>query len=103
MNRDYSLLIQFDLHLSKNTNTIFTREEINEILNKITLTNFEKKFCFDFFLKNSILVYDPYINNYYYSLEKIEKYKPYPNYKKMIELIKSDTCIELDFINLKIN
>lgn len=103
-NRDYSILIQFDLKLSHSPKYLFTEFDINEILNNITKNNREKQFCWDFFIKNSILTLaDSYTFTWYYNLEKMMPYKPYPNHSKIIELIKLDLAIELDFINLTIN
>ena len=109
MNKDYILLIQFDLYLSRDQKLLFTYKDINEILDKIAQTNFDKQFCWDFFTKNNILtLYESYscvlTNTYYYNLEKIEQYKSYKNYTKIIELIKLnlDLDLKLDFINLTI-
>lgn len=105
MNRDYSILIQFDMHLSRDSKYVFDEMDINAILDKITQTPFEKRFCLNFFLKHSILSVSSQTptKTYYYNLEKIVRYKPYPNYKMMVELIKSEFEIELDFINLSIS
>ena len=104
MNKDYSLLIQFDLYLSRSPNIVFTIKEINEILENITNSNLDKKFCLDFFTKNLIITMsDSYSKTYYYNFEKIKKYKPYPNYKKMVELIKADSNIDINFLNLSLN
>ncbi len=116
MNKDYSLLIQFDLCLSRSPNIVFTFKEINEILENITNSNLDKKFCLNFFTKNLIITLsDSYSKTYYYNLEKIGRYKPYPNYKKMVELIKGDgyaehiltssreTAIDINFLNLSLN
>lgn len=104
MNKDYSLIIQFDLYLSRSPLYVFDRSELDSILSNITNKEFEKRFCLDFFKKNNILTQcDSTSQTYYYNLEKLVKYKPYPNYRQIMDMIKREFAIELDFVNLTIS
>jgi len=104
MNRDFSLIIQFDLYLSRSASYVFSKYEIDTILSNLTKSDYEKRFCLNFFKRNSILTLcDPISQTYYYNLEKLIKYKPYPNYQKITSLIKKESVIELDFTNLTIS
>jgi len=104
MNRDYSLIIQFDLYLARSPSYVFDEYEINTILSNLTKSDYEKRFCLNFFTKNSILTLcESTYHTYYYNLEKLVQYKPYPNYRTIVNLIKKEYAIELDFINLSIS
>lgn len=95
------ILVRFDIMLTKNKNLIMNYYEIYDILNNITTNKDDQNFCFDFFIKNNFIIQDNN-NNYYYTLEKREIYKPYKNYKKILDAISNNLIKELDFSSLNI-
>jgi hypothetical protein len=102
MYQDFSILIQFDLLLARSGKQIFDTQDIDELLNKISSKYLDKKYCLNWFLENDIL-----INNgldYYYTGEKVERYKPYRGHQKIVKIFrdKDGLPIEFDFINFKI-
>jgi hypothetical protein len=102
MNKDLSVLIQFDLLLARSDKKVFSNSDLEEILSRLSSKYLERKYCFDWFLDNNILINSE--QEYYYTGEKIQRYKPYKGYQRIVKIIKErdGLPIEFDFINFKI-
>lgn len=102
--RDYNIIIQFDLYLARHEKSIFNKSELDKILDIITKTNNEKNFCWNFFIKHNILTISSFeLDTYFYNLEKIQLYKPYKNFKTIVNFIKKEEdTLDIDFNYLHI-
>ncbi len=102
MNLDFSILIQFDLLLARSQKDLFYTSDINELLSKVATKYLDKKYCLDWFVDNNILIN---VNGeYYYTGEKVERYKPYRGYQKIVKIVKEKDGLPIDFdlINFKL-
>ncbi len=102
MNLDFSILIQFDLLLARSQKDLFYTSDINELLSKVAIKYLDKKYCLDWFVDNNILIN---VNGeYYYTGEKVERYKPYRGYQKIVKIVKEKDGLPIDFdlINFKL-
>jgi len=102
MYQDFSILIQFDLLLARSSTQIFYARDLEDLLSRISQKYLDRKYCLNWFLDNDILINNG--SDYYYTGEKIEKYKPYKGHQKIVKIFKEKDGlpIEFDFINFKI-
>ncbi len=95
MYSDYSILVQFDILLAKNQKEVFYTSDINELLSRITSKYLDRKYCLNWFIDNDILINVG--EEYYYTGEKIERYKPYKGYQKIVKIVKEKEGLPIDF------
>ncbi len=99
MNDLEDLIMNFDLMLSKHSNTTFTIYEINNLLEKLNSDKNMQKYCFDFFVKYNILQK----NNltFYYTFDKCYRYNTYKNYIRIKKLFDTELCSNFKSCHLK--
>ncbi len=95
MNSDYNILIQFDLILARSHKYTFSPQDIDEILNRVAHKYMDKKYCLDWFVDNDILIKTD--GEFYYTGEKVERYKPYRGYQKIVKIVKEKDGLPIDF------
>jgi hypothetical protein len=104
MVQDYWNLIQFDLLLAKSDKVQFYQFDLDVILQKVSPKCLERKYCLDWFLENKILIYSSIDQKYYYTWEKISRYKQYQGHQKIVKIVKETDGMGINFnlINLSI-
>ncbi len=93
-------LLKFDFALSKHQLSNFSLYEINQILNSVTNSDFDKAKCLDFFVSEGILQKNQ--DSYYYMLNKTPLYSTYRNLPIIKSKIDNQILKTLDMEHLSI-
>ncbi len=93
-------LLKFDFALSKHQSSNFSHYEINQILNSVTNSDFDKAKCLDFFVSEGILQKNQ--DSYYYMLNKTPLYATYRNLPIIKSKIDNQMLKTLDMEHLSI-
>lgn len=93
-------LLKFDFVLSKHQLNNFSSWEINQILNSIAESDFDKFKCLNFFVTEGILQKNQ--DNYYYMLNKTPQYGIYKNLPIIKSKIDNSLLRTIDITKLKL-